>query len=418
MPPETNARYQLHKRMLDLLVALPALLYVVPVLASAWILDGFTKRVFTPVALVGRRSLAYRTLTSRADSVRYALRLWDVVVGRVSIVGPRLVPIDNVDDRSTVVRRNSPPGLVCLHWLRWRSNVAFVPEWVSDSEYMDKASLKTDLSILVRALLVFIYGKSAIETNRSTEVLGVHIDNLTMNEALNLIDTAIESGTTGTQVAFVNADCLNRATQDAQYRRALASAEIVLADGIGIKIAGSVLSRPIRQNVNGTDMFPLLCKRLNQDCRRLFLLGSRPEVVEALAASIQRMYPRIVICGAEDGYFTQEAAIVAKIADATPDVLLVALGAPAQEAFIARNRQQLGAKVCIGVGGLFDFYSGRIPRAPQWCREAGLEWVFRLYQEPGRMWRRYLVGNALFLVRVFAQRCGVSYDNRTSAVVR
>jgi N-acetylglucosaminyldiphosphoundecaprenol N-acetyl-beta-D-mannosaminyltransferase len=326
--------------------------------------------------------------------------------------------IGEFDGRSAAVQPSHTPGLVCLHWLRWRSNIAFVPESVSDREYLAQACLKTDLSILVRALLVFIYGNPEVAPCMSTTVLGVHIDNLTMTEALNSIDTAIDAGATGTHVAFVNADCLNRSTQDKEYRRTLASAELVLADGIGIKIAGSMLSRPIRQNVNGTDMFPLLCDRLNQKCHRLFLLGSRPEVVAALAARIECEYPNIAICGTEDGYFEEEAVIVDKIAKAAPDVLLVALGAPAQEAFIARNRLLLGATVCIGVGGLFDFYSGRIPRAPQWLREAGLEWVFRLYQEPGRMWHRYLVGNIVFLLRVLAERCGVSYNNQTAAVMQ
>jgi N-acetylglucosaminyldiphosphoundecaprenol N-acetyl-beta-D-mannosaminyltransferase len=165
-------------------------------------------------------------------------------------------------------------------------------------------------------------------------------------------------------------------------------------------------------------MFPLLCERLNQNSRRIFLLGATSEVVTALAARLHREHPGIVICGAEDGYFLDEAAIVGSIAKERPDVLLVALGAPAQEAFIARNRRQLGAKVCIGVGGLFDFYSGRIPRAPQWLREAGLEWLFRLYQEPGRMWQRYLVGNVVFLLRVFAERCGVSYNHSETVVIR
>jgi N-acetylglucosaminyldiphosphoundecaprenol N-acetyl-beta-D-mannosaminyltransferase len=357
-------------------------------------------------------------MTSRADSVRHALRLWDVLIGRISLVGPRPVPIEELTARSAALCHGNTPGLVCLHWLRWRSNIAFVPESVSDREYLDSASLRADLSILARALLVSIYGKQAIETGKSTEVLGIHIDNLTMTEALNSIDTAIELETTGTQVAFVNADCLNRATQDVRYRTSLASATLVLADGIGIRIAGSVLSRPIRQNVNGTDMFPLLCKRLNKGCRSIFLLGARPEVVAALVDRIQREYPHIAICGTENGYFTDEAAIVAQVAKAAPDVLFVALGAPAQEAFISRNRLQLGAKVCIGVGGLFDFYSGRIPRAPQWLREAGLEWVFRLCQEPGRMWRRYLVGNVVFLMRVVAERCGVSYSHQRTAVIR
>jgi len=316
------------------------------------------------------------------------------------------------------IRTQVAPGLVCLHWLRWRSNVAFYSEDVSDLEYATQACLRTDLSILLRAVLVLLYGRSGSGAERSIDVLGVHINNLTMHEALRLIDSNLRGEKNSTQIAFVNADCLNRATADAAYRRALESASLVLADGIGIKIAGTLLSRPIRQNVNGTDLFPRLCERLNVRSGRLFLLGARKNVALALADLVRNRYPNITVCGAHDGYFTDEAAMVRQIAEAAPDVLLVALGAPLQEMFIARNKHRLGAKVCIGVGGLFDFYSGRIPRAPQWLRETGLEWAYRLYQEPGRMWRRYLLGNVTFLVRVFAERCGVSYNYPKTAVTR
>jgi N-acetylglucosaminyldiphosphoundecaprenol N-acetyl-beta-D-mannosaminyltransferase len=302
--------------------------------------------------------------------------------------------------------------------LRWRSNVAFCPEVVSDLEYADSASFKTDASILMRAILVSIYGASVISMERSVEVLGVHINNLTMPETLRSIDFALSEDSQPVQIAFVNADCLNRATKNAEYREALETASLVLADGIGIRIAGSLLSRPIRHNVNGTDLFPLLCDKLNATSSRLFLLGARTAVITELCNRIRERYPHIVICGFHDGYFEDEKALVQQIAHAAPDVLLVALGAPLQETFIARNKHRLGAKICIGVGGLFDFYSGRIPRAPQWLRDAGLEWTFRLYQEPGRMWRRYLLGNIIFLARVIAERCGVSYAHATTEVLR
>ena len=164
----------------------------------------------------------------------------------------------------------------------------------------------------------------------------------------------------------------------------------------------------MRENVNGTDMFPLLCARLNARAGRLFLLGARQEVVQGVARWVRANYPEVVLCGVRDGYFSRNASVIEQVNQARPDVLLVAMGAPKQEAWIANHRHQLKAKVCIGVGGLFDFYSGRTPRAPLWLREIGLEWTFRLYQEPGRMWRRYLIGNIIFIVRVLRERFGSS----------
>ena len=116
-------------------------------------------------------------------------------------------------------------------------------------------------------------------------------------------------------------------------------------------------------------------------------------------------YPGLRIVGARDGYFgpEEEEGVVEAINRSGARILLVAFGAPRQELWLQRWRDRLEPGVCMGVGGLFDFYSGRIPRAPAWMRELGLEWVFRLMQEPGRMWRRYVIGNPLFLSRVWRQ---------------
>lgn len=406
------------KRMFDILVGVVALLFVVPALPYAWLRRSSSRPLLKRVILLGAGAQPYRSFTSACDPVRRALRLWDVLCGRASVVGPRILPLADMDGEAIEIRGRVAPGLICLHWLRWRSNVAFCAESVSDREYAAIVGFRTDISILLRAMLVLIYGRSGKSSSPSIEILGVHIDNLTLPEALRSMESALDNETGFHRIAFVNADCLNRATKDEAYRAALNTMSLVFADGIGIKIAGTWLSRPIRQNVNGTDLFPHLCERLHARSSRLYLLGARKEVVTALSHRLSMQYPGIVLCGAQDGYFVDEMAVVQQIAGATPDVLLVALGAQSQETFISRNSGKIGAKLCIGVGGLFDFYSGRIPRAPQWMREAGLEWVYRLYQEPGRMWRRYLLGNAAFLARVFAERCSVSRSHPATEVTR
>jgi N-acetylglucosaminyldiphosphoundecaprenol N-acetyl-beta-D-mannosaminyltransferase len=175
-----------------------------------------------------------------------------------------------------------------------------------------------------------------------------------------------------------------------------------------MKIAGRVLGHPIRDNVNGTDLFPRLCQALVGSGRKMYLLGGRPGVPEAVAKWVTTYFPGVRVCGVRDGYFRphEEAAVVQEIADSDADLLLVALGAPRQEQWIARHKNQLGCKVAIGVGGLFDFYSGRIPRAPYWMRKRGLEWVYRLWQEPRRLAKRYLIGNPLFLWRLVRAALG------------
>ena len=153
-------------------------------------------------------------------------------------------------------------------------------------------------------------------------------------------------------------------------------------------------------------MFPRLCAALEQQGLRLFLLGAKPGIAERVRAWIAAAYPHLVVCGTQHGYFTpaEEPAVLARIAAAKPDLLLVAFGAPRQDLWLAQHQAATGATVAMGVGGLFDFYSGVMPRAPQWMREIGMEWLFRFIQEPRRMWNRYFVGNAVFLGRVVRMR--------------
>ena len=187
-----------------------------------------------------------------------------------------------------------------------------------------------------------------------------------------------------------------------EYEARLQAADAVLADGIGIRVAGKLIRQEIRQNVNGTDLFPLLCGRLQGSELGMYLLGAKPGVAEAVRDWVRDRYPTVRVCGFRDGYFTpaEEPDVLREIRDSGAQILLVAFGAPKQDLWIGEHLADSGALIAMGVGGLFDFYSGRVPRAPQWMRELSLEWAFRLMQEPSRMWKRYLVGNAVFLVRV------------------
>ena len=231
-------------------------------------------------------------------------------------------------------------------------------------------------------------------------IQGIPLVNLERNEAVAAIEGALAAGQF-TRIAFANADCANLAAKNSLYRLQLETMDWVFVDGIGMSIAGKVMQAPVRDNVNGTDLFPLLCAALARTGKRLFLLGARPGVAASAAAWAEARYPGLQIAGTHHGYLTaaEETAVTAEIRASKADVLLVAMGAPRQEDWIARNAADCGVTVTMGVGGLFDYYAGRLPRAPAWMRRYGLEWVFRLLQEPGRLWRRYLVGNVVFLAR-------------------
>ena len=229
-------------------------------------------------------------------------------------------------------------------------------------------------------------------------VFGVKIDCTTMSDALGrVLDPK------GGVFAFVNAHCLNIACGNADYRAALAKFDAVWPDGTGVRWAGRILGFPVPENVNGTDLFPLLADRLAAEGRSVYFYGARPGVAAQAAANAQKSHPGLVVAGVTDGYVPEDEAVKA-IAAAKPDVLLVALGVPMQELWIQRNRERLNARAVLAVGGLLDFLSGRHARAPMWMRRLGIEWLHRLWLEPVGKFRRYVIGNPLFLWRLRRRR--------------
>jgi N-acetylglucosaminyldiphosphoundecaprenol N-acetyl-beta-D-mannosaminyltransferase len=333
--------------------------------------------------------------------------LYNICKGDMSFIGPRLVTPDEFNLRTVQARKRYTmrPGLFCLWWIRQRANIAYGSEIEADNEYVDTQNMWGDCGIALRAIPAILYGEGIANAPDVVTMLGVPIHNLTMDEAVATIQERLDRPTPS-HVCFVNADCLNIASHDPGYHTVLVQADVVLPDGIGLKLAGKCLGQEIKQNVNGTDLFPRLCGALSGTLKRLFLLGARPGIPEAVADWIAGHYPDVQVAGWHHGYFepSEESRVLQQIARSKADVLLVALGAPRQDVWIRQHLYATGAKVAIGVGGLFDFYSGRMPRAPMWMREIGAEWMYRFYQEPGRMWKRYLIGNGRFLWRVLRSR--------------
>lgn len=335
-------------------------------------------------------------------------RLLNLAKGDMSWVGPaaREIAPSQLRTEAGRVVASIPPGIFSTWSLRRRTNVAYGSQTEIDAEYVRTRTLRANCGIVLRSLLASIYGGEARGALRDrAEILGLPLDNLSMEQA---VDAIVSPGASGRlrQVSFVNVDCVNLSFRDNVYRHALVNSDLRLADGIGLRIAGRILHSEIRQNVNGTDLFPLLLARLVGTGQSLFLLGGRPGVADDVARWVQTHYPAARIAGTAHGYFPaeEEGALIERINASGAGILLVAFGAPRQETWIRQNAGLLRVHTALGVGGLFDFYAGRIPRAPQWLRELGLEWAYRLYQEPRRMWRRYLVGNVIFLSRVMRER--------------
>ncbi len=240
------------------------------------------------------------------------------------------------------------------------------------------------------------------------DIMGVAIVAATAAEVIAHLDEAVAAGQ-GVRLAFLNAHGSNIAARDPDFRRTLKDF-MVLNDGIGVDIAARVLhGARFPENLNGTDFVPCYLERTTAP-RRLYLLGGQPGVAEAAAQSIRARTPHHEIVGLRDGYFGEHEAgdVIAAIAAARPDVVLVAMGNPVQEFFIARHFGAMGCGVAIGVGALLDFQSGRVSRAPAVFRRLRSEWVYRLALEPRRLWRRYILGNSQFIYRLLRTRLGRS----------
>ncbi len=233
-------------------------------------------------------------------------------------------------------------------------------------------------------------------------VFGCRFTTLSLEETLEEISgmASDASARPPSVCAFINADCLNQYYTNPEYAKLLREADLVMPDGIGIAIAARRMGTPVRANLNGTDMLPYFCRMPYS----IYLLGAAPGLAEKAKTNLEREYPGVRIVGADHGYFADaqaEREAIERVNRANPDILLVAMGVPKQEKWIFLHRNELKCRVAMGVGGLFDFASGRIPRAPVWMRKLKIEWIYRLYNEPIRLFRRYIIGNPLFLWRVY-----------------
>ena len=272
---------------------------------------------------------------------------------------------------------------------------------LSDPVYQQELSAKGKAKAAGFSWQSTANGLTEIYRKRHAVIFDVPFFSGTMDEALQKIDDLVKSKRS-CHAAFINAHCLNLAYKDETYKKILNECSEVFADGIGAKIGAKMLGSKVEENVNGTDMFPLLAGKPY----RIYLFGGAPGVAAAALENAGKLGGKAEFTGCADGFFKEksEEEIFAELSEQQVDILLVALGVPKQEAWIRNNLEKLPGCVAIGVGGLLDFVSGRIPRAPLWMRKLNIEWCFRLYCEPVRLFKRYIIGNPLFIARVLLSK--------------
>ena len=200
-----------------------------------------------------------------------------------------------------------------------------------------------------------------------------------------------------------NPEKVMKALQDSELAEIIEQkATLLIADGVGLTIAGKILGLPRIERVTGIGLFAELLKQANQTDKRIFLYGASLEVLTKAIAVIQENYPKIVIAGVVDGYEQDNEAIIDRIQTAKPDYLFVALGSPRQEKWIAKQLDQLPVQIVMGVGGSFDVLAGKVQRAPEWMQQSGLEWLHRLLKQPSRAFR--MLNLPKFLWKVLKSR--------------
>lgn len=243
------------------------------------------------------------------------------------------------------------------------------------------------------------------ELDVRTQLLGSPIDVVSMEQAVAVAGDAIRRRETCQHVSL-NAAKLVKIQHDDVLRDAVASCELITADGQSVVWAGKLLGCPLPERVAGIDLMHELLAAAEREEHRVFLLGARPQVLERAEAAIRRLHPSLLIVGRHHGYFSaeEEQGVVSLIAATEPHLLFVALETPAKELFLARHRARLGVPFVMGVGGSFDVLAGVRRRAPRMFRRLGFEWLYRLMQDPRRLARRYIVGNTQFILLVARER--------------
>lgn len=235
-------------------------------------------------------------------------------------------------------------------------------------------------------------------------MLGFTMHPLTVSETITEIARRLDAGFF-TQHAVVNVAKIVYMQRDTALAKAVMGCDIINIDGMGIVWGGRFLGYVIPERVAGIDLFFKLLELAERRGEPVFLLGSRPDVLGRSISNLRNIYPKLNIVGSHHGYFwDDEESIVKSIRSSGASMLFVAITSPKKEQFIHQWRNQLGVKFAMGVGGTFDIIAGLTKRAPLWMQRFGMEWVYRLIQEPRRMWKRYLGTNFRFLWLILKEK--------------
>ena len=219
-----------------------------------------------------------------------------------------------------------------------------------------------------------------------TDILGVEFDSVTKDEAVNFVlDRINERG--GGYMVTPNPEIVMETWVNPELKAAVSGAFLTIPDGIGIIHAASIMKTPLSERVPGIDVASAVLDNMAKAAKSVFLLGAKPGIAEKAAENMEKAYPGLRIAGTQDGYFKDDTPVIDKINEASPDFLLVCLGAPKQELWMAKNEKKLNVGFMAGLGGTLDVFAGVVKRAPKRWQDSGFEWLYRCVKEPWRFKR-------------------------------
>ncbi len=233
------------------------------------------------------------------------------------------------------------------------------------------------------------------------KLLGLPVDSLTMEETIGLIRDGIKNGKV-IQHVVVNAAKMVNAQEDLALRQSIIESDIINADGQSVVWAARFLGNPLPERVAGIDLMERLVSMAHENGLKVFFLGAMESVVNEVVLKYKLKYSDSIVAGYRNGYFSSEedGEVARQIAHSGAHILFVAITSPRKEIFLNQYKDVMKIPFVMGVGGSFDVVAGKVSRAPMWMQKSGLEWLYRVYQEPRRMWKRYLITNSLFIFYV------------------
>ena len=245
--------------------------------------------------------------------------------------------------------------------------------------------------------------------NNRLNIMSSPIDNLSMDETLGLISNSIKNGGEINHIV-VNAAKIVAMHENPELKESVVNADLINADGQAVVWASKILGKPLKGRVAGIDLMQNLVKLAHKENYKVFFFGAKKEIVKKVVDIYSEKYSPNIIAGYRNGYFKkeEESIIAQQIADSGANILFVAISSPTKENFLHQNRDILKkVNFTMGVGGSFDVVAGKVKRAPIWMQNSGLEWLYRVIQEPSRMWKRYLIGNTKFILLVLKYKLGI-----------